>query len=200
MEEPTRKITTRKADGDTVAALKRLLRESGVSVPEVGARDTTSADSGAGAGKNVSTTAGNNKKDGEGDTVASLKRLLKEAGATVDEGADSNGSGSADGADAGAGAAADQDTTTTVTTVTTKPSATTSSATEGSGTIADLKRLIQEAEDEKKKRDILISNQKKEMEDMKAKLEQVRLAKEGKASVPEKKKKKKKKKKANQIE
>ena len=53
MEEPTRKITTRKADGDTVAALKRLLRESGVSVPEVGARDTTSADSGAGAGKNV---------------------------------------------------------------------------------------------------------------------------------------------------
>ena len=122
MEEPTRKITTRKADGDTVAALKRLLRESGVSVPEVGARDTTSADSGAGAGKNVSTTAGNNKKDGEGDTVASLKRLLKEAGATVDEGADSNGSGSADGADAGAGAAADQDTTTTTTT---KPSATT---------------------------------------------------------------------------
>ena len=139
----------------------------------------------------MSTTA---KKDGEGDTVASLKRFLKEAGATADEGADSNGSGSsAEGADAGAGAAADQDTTTTTTT-TTKPSATTSSATEGSGTIADLKRLIQEAEDEKKKRDILISNQKKEMEDMKAKLEQVRLAKEGKASVPEKKKKKKKKK------
>ena len=196
MEEPTRKITRRKADGDTVSALKRLLRESGVSVPEeVGAGNTTSADIGAGAGKN--TTAGNNKKDGEGDTVASLKRLLREAGATADKRGESNGSGSSDGADAGAGAAADQDTTTS-----TMQSAAISSATEESGTIADLKRLIQEAEDEKKKRDVLISNQKKEMEDMKAKLEQVRLAKQGKAMPSKKKKKKKKskKKKANQKE
>ena len=194
MEEPTRKITTRKADGDTVSALKRLLRESGVSVPDgVGARDTTSADSGAGAGKN--TTAGN-KKDGEGDTVASLKRLLREAGATPDQGNSSHDSGSSDdGADAGAGAAADQGTSSL-----TKQSIASSNGAEGSGTIADLKRLIQEAEDEKKKRDILISNQKKEMEDMKAKLEQVRLAKEAGNAVPKKKKKKKKKKPTNQIE
>ena len=233
---PTTNVSTRKADGDTVTALKRLLRESGVSFPEGAGENenvTTIVD-GAGANSGEQTTASSSSKDGEGDTVASLKRLLKNAGAMPDEGdakssgsnivvsaagansgkkttassstkdgegdtvaslkrllrdagampdeGDAKSSNSSNGTNAGACATADQDkkdsTCAGIGDTSPAKQSDIGSKKEGGDTIADLKRLIEEAEEEKRKRDLLICNQKKEIEDMKARLEQVTLAQE----------------------
>ena len=198
--------TTRKADTDTVAALKRMLREAGVSTSdESGVEDakaTTSADANS---RNITTAAAittTGKNEVNGDTVASLKRLLEKSGVST-EGSDGADAGDiittstgrdevhgdtvaslkrllensgvttegSDGVDAGAVAVQsskknDGDVE--------KQNDDNSNRQEGNDTIADLKRLIRDAEEENKRRDLLIANQKKEMEDMKARLEQAR--------------------------
>ena len=200
--------TTRKADIDTVAALKRMLREADVSTSEENgvedAKATTSADANS---RNITTAAAaitntTGRNEVNGDTVASLKRLLKNSGVTTEgsDGADASditsssvgrdevhgdtvaslkrllknsgtaaeGSGGAD-----AGTAKVQSSNTNSGGVK-KQNDDNSNRQEGKDPIADLKRLIRDAEEEKKKRDLLIANQKKEMEDMKARLEHAR--------------------------
>ena len=201
--------TTRKADIDTVAALKRMLREADVSTSEENgvedAKATTSADANS---RNITTAAAaittTGRNEVNGDTVASLKRLLNNCGVTT-EGSDSaeagditsssvgrdevhgdtvaslkrllknvnsgtaaEGSGGAD-----AGTAEVQSSNTNSGDVE-KQNDDNSNRQEGKDPIADLKRLIRDAEEEKKKRDLLIADQKKEMEDMKARLEHAR--------------------------
>jgi len=198
--------TTRKADIDTVASLKRMLREAGVSTSENNgvedAKATTSADANS---RNIPTAAAitsTGRNEVNGDTVASLKRLLEKSGVST-EGSDGADAGDiittstgrdevhgdtvaslkrllensgvttegSDGVDAGAPAVQsskknDGDVE--------KQNDDNSNRQEGNDTIADLKRLIRDAEEENKRRDLLIANQKKEMEDMKARLEQAR--------------------------
>ena len=185
--------TTRKADIDTVAALKRMLREADVSTSEENgvedAKATTSADAnsrnitaaaaslkrllknsgvktegsdGADAGDITTTGSSVGRDEVHGDTVASLKRLLKNSGAAAE---------GSDGADAGA---AEVQSSNTNSGDVEKQNHDNSNRQEGKDPIADLKRLIRDAEEEKKKRDLLIANQKKEMEDMKARLEHAR--------------------------
>ena len=140
-------------NGDTVASLKRLLKNSGV---------TTEGSDGADAGDITSTGSSVGRDEVHGDTVASLKRLLKNSGAAAE------GSGGAD-----AGTAEVQSSNTNSGDVE-KQNDVNSNRQEGKDPIADLKRLIRDAEEEKKKRDLLIANQMKEMEDMKARLEHAR--------------------------
>ena len=201
--------TTRKADIDTVAALKRMLREADVSTSEENgvedAKATTSADANS---RNITTAAAITNTTGRnevnGDTVASLKRLLKISGVTTEgsDGADAGditttgssvgrdevhgdtvaslkrllkNSGAAaegpDGADAGA---AEVQSSNTNSGDVENQNHDNSNRQEGKDPIADLKRLIRDAEEEKEKRDLLIANQKDEMEDMKARLEHAR--------------------------
>jgi hypothetical protein len=139
--------------GDTVASLKRLLQNNGV---------TTEGSGGVDAGDIATTSTGTSRDEVHGDTVASLKRLLKNSGVTTE---------GSDGADANAAAVQsskknDGDVE--------KQNDDNSNRQEGNDTITDLKRLIRDAEEENKRRDLLIANQKKEMEDMKARLEQAR--------------------------
>ena len=202
--------TTRKADIDTVAALKRMLREAGVSTSEENgvedAKATTSADANS---RNITTAAAaittTGRNEVNGDTVASLKRLLKNSGVTEgSDGADAgditttgstcsvgrdevhgdtvaslkrllkNSGAAAEGPDgADAGAAEVQSSNTNSGDVETQNHGN-SNRHEGKDPIADLKRLIRDAEEEKEKRDLLIANQKNEMEHMKARLEHAR--------------------------
>ena len=201
--------TTRKADIDTVAALKRMLREADVSTSEENgvedAKATTSADANS---RNIMTaaaaitTTGRNEVNGE--TVASLKRLLKNSGVTLEgsDGADAgditttgssvsrdevhgdtvaslkrllkNSGAAAEGSDGADAGAAEVQSSNTNSGDVEKQNHDNSNRQEGKDPITDLKRLIRDAEEEKKKRDLLIANQKKEMEDMKARLEHAR--------------------------
>ena len=199
--------TTRKADIDTVAALKRMLREAGVSTSEENgvedAKATTSADANS---RNITTAAAaittTGRNEVNGDTVASLKRLLKNSGVKTEgsDGADAgditsssvgrdevhgdtvaslkrllkNSGAAAEGSDGADAGAAEVQSSNTNSDDVEKQSHDNSNRQEGKDPITDLKRLIRDAEEEKKKRDLLIADQKKEMEDMKARLEHAR--------------------------
>ena len=199
--------TTRKADIDTVAALKRMLREADVSTSEENgvedAKATTSADANS---RNITTAAAITNTTGRnevnGDTVASLKRLLNNCGVTTEgsDGAEAgditsssvgrdevhgdtvaslkrllkNSGAAAEGSDGADAGAADVQSSNKNSGDVEKQNDDNSNRQEGKDPVAGLKRLIRDAEEEKNKRDLLIANQKKEMEDMKARLEHAR--------------------------
>ena len=201
--------TTRKADIDTVAALKRMLREADVSTSEENgvedAKATTSADANS---RNITTAAAaittTGRNEVNGDTVASLKRLLKISGVTTEgsDGADAgditttgssvgrdevhgdtvaslkrllkNSGAAAEGSDGADAGTAEVQSSNTNSGDVEKQNDDNSNRQEGKDPVAGLKRLIRDAEEEKNKRDLLIANQKKEMEDMKARLEHAR--------------------------